>query len=113
MVAAVLVGFSHPARARAGWFEQVAQIQAEQPHWITPLVTVTPLLEEEYRFDVDLEAVPYGRSVAAYGAGKGLELVPARRVEVTADGCVFFRPCLRIAGETPGCAFNRMRPEAE
>ena len=29
------------------WFPRVTQIQSEQPHWITPLVTVTPRLEEE------------------------------------------------------------------
>ena len=25
--------------------------QAEQPHWVTPLVTVTPRLEQEFRTD--------------------------------------------------------------
>jgi hypothetical protein len=75
-----LGGLARPAQA--GWFNRVAETQSEQPHWITPLVTVTPLLEEEYRFDFDLEALPYSRSVDAYGAGKGLELIPARSIEV-------------------------------
>src|SRR5208282_6023265 len=33
------------------WFPRVTQIQSEQPHWVTPLVTVTPRLEEEVRYD--------------------------------------------------------------
>ncbi len=30
---------------------RVSATQAEQPHWITPLVTVTPRLEQEIRTD--------------------------------------------------------------
>jgi hypothetical protein len=33
------------------WFARVSKIQSEQPHWITPLSTVTPRLEEELRYD--------------------------------------------------------------
>ena len=28
------------------WFDRVNEIQSGQPHWITPLVTVTPRVEE-------------------------------------------------------------------
>jgi len=71
------------AAARAeGWFERVARTQAEQPHWITPLVTVTPRLEEEFRFDVLHQTMPDGSTTNSYGGGKGLELIPARRIEL-------------------------------
>ncbi len=33
------------------WFDRVDRTQAEQPHWITPLATTTPRLEEEFRYD--------------------------------------------------------------
>jgi len=33
------------------WFQRVDKTQAEQPHWITPLATTTPRLEEELRYD--------------------------------------------------------------
>lgn len=33
----------------ADWFARVDKTQAEQPHWITPVATTTPRLEEEYR----------------------------------------------------------------
>ncbi|HEX2943327.1 MAG TPA: hypothetical protein VHO91_19900, partial [Rhodopila sp.] len=31
----------------AHWFDRVRVAQASQPHWMTPLVTVTPRLEQE------------------------------------------------------------------
>jgi len=35
----------------ADWFDRVEAVQASQPHWMTPLVTVTPRLEQEVRYD--------------------------------------------------------------
>lgn len=65
------------------WFDRVSKTQAEQPHWVTPLVTVTPRLEEELRYDQLWETVPGDHSVVSYGGGggKGLELIPFERVE--------------------------------
>jgi hypothetical protein len=64
------------------WFDRVSQIQAEQPHWMTPLVTVTPRLEEELRYDEYQETLPGGKTLNSYGGGKGLEFIPAENVEV-------------------------------
>ena len=64
------------------WFARVSQAQAEQPHWMTPLVTVTPRLEEEFRYDQSFESSPDGKRLDSYGGGKGLELIPAENVEV-------------------------------
>ena len=36
----------------ANWFNMVSKTQAEQPHWITPLNTTTPRLEQEFRYDI-------------------------------------------------------------
>ncbi|MFZ0771470.1 MAG: hypothetical protein WCA49_18035 [Candidatus Sulfotelmatobacter sp.] len=36
----------------ADWFNMVSETQAEQPHWITPLNTTTPRLEQEFRRDI-------------------------------------------------------------
>lgn len=33
------------------WLDMVSASQAAQPHWMTPLVTVTPRLEQEFRWD--------------------------------------------------------------
>jgi hypothetical protein len=66
----------------ATWFQRVAATQAEQPHWMTPLVTVTPRLEQEYRYDQLWQTRQLGHSLTNYGANKGLELIPAERIEV-------------------------------
>jgi hypothetical protein len=55
------------------WFARVSQTQAEQPHWITPLVTVTPRLEQEWRSDLVSQSQPRGVSTLNYGNGKGLD----------------------------------------
>jgi hypothetical protein len=64
------------------WFTRVSQTQAEQPHWITPMATVTPRLEEEYRYDQMWEKMPASKELTSYGAGKGLELIPAEHIEL-------------------------------
>jgi len=65
------------------WLNHVTEIQAAQPHWVTPLVTVTPRLEQEFRTDyVDQAGLPNGKELTNYGNGKGLELIPFDPVEV-------------------------------
>ena len=66
----------------ANWFVRVSHTQAEQPHWITPLVTVTPRLEEELRYDQSFQSMQHGATLTNYGAGKGLELIPTEKTEV-------------------------------
>src|SRR5213080_5318263 len=64
------------------WQARVTQTQAEQPHWVTPLVTVTPRLEQEFRFDILRQRIPGGKDLLNLGGGKGLELIPSRRIEI-------------------------------
>ena len=64
------------------WFARVSKIQSKQPHWMTPLVTVTPRLEQEFRYDQLIESMPGGNTLTSYGGGKGLELIPVENVEV-------------------------------
>jgi hypothetical protein len=65
----------------SNWFQRVTQTQAAQPHWITPLFTTTPRLEEEFRSDIVWTPTAAGDSMN-YGAGKGLELIPTYNTEV-------------------------------
>ena len=65
-----------------GWFANVDKTQEEQPHWMTPLVTVTPRLEEEYRYDEIIQNKAGGTTLTNNGGGKGLELIPSEHVEV-------------------------------
>jgi hypothetical protein len=64
------------------WFARVTRIQSEQPHWITPMTTVTPRLEEEFRYDQSWESNNKNNEVTSYGSGKGLELIPWENIEV-------------------------------
>ena len=64
------------------WFPRVTQIQSEQPHWVTPLATVTPRLEEEVRYDQFFQSSRNGLATDNFGAGKGIELIPFQDTEV-------------------------------
>ncbi|HTW89512.1 MAG TPA: hypothetical protein VMD75_16060 [Candidatus Binataceae bacterium] len=64
------------------WFPRVTRIQSEQPHWVTPLVTVTPRLEEEFRYDQYWQSEKHGVAVDNFGGGKGLELIPYQNIEI-------------------------------
>jgi hypothetical protein len=64
------------------YFERVAKNQAEQPHWVTPVATVTPRLEQEIRYDIFWQQQAAGYYAENYGGSKGLELIPADNIEV-------------------------------
>ena len=66
----------------ANWFARVDKTKDEQPHWVTPLATTTPRLEEEYRYDQLWQENAKGLTTNNYDGGKGLELIPFEKVEV-------------------------------
>ncbi len=65
------------------YFRMVEATQAGQPHWISPLVTTTPRLNERFRFDVSGQSRPSDVEQTNFGSGKGVELIVADRVAVT------------------------------
>jgi len=89
LIVAVFFISSYNARAQdsdnAGhfpdWFHLVDVTQAAQPHWITPLFTVTPRLEEEFRSDITWTPAAGGNNLN-YGGGKGVELIPSKATEI-------------------------------
>lgn len=64
------------------WYGRVSAAQSSQPHWMTPLMTVTPRLEQEFRYDQYWEHTHAGADIAIADAGKGLELIPTTTNEV-------------------------------
>ncbi|HEY0760519.1 MAG TPA: hypothetical protein VGD59_14810 [Acidisarcina sp.] len=66
----------------ARWQARATATQNGQPHWVTPLVTVTPRLEQEFRSDFVRQIAPAGTDTWNYGNNKGLELIPVSRVEL-------------------------------
>jgi len=68
----------------AGWFQRSSRAEAEQPHWAAPMFTVTPRLVQQFRYDMGWQ-LNSGFTNANYGSGKGLELIPFDRVELSAS----------------------------
>ncbi len=66
----------------ATWYDRVDAAQASQPHWMTPITTVTPRLEEEHRYDQFQQFLENGAEVNNYFGGKGLELIPTTTNEI-------------------------------
>lgn len=64
------------------WFARVDKTKDEQPHWVTPVATTTPRLEEEFRYDQIWQVSSKGITTDNYDGGKGLELIPFEKVEV-------------------------------
>jgi len=85
-VGAILVGVSLPLAAQADWvgdwLAMASHSQAEQPHWATPVATVTPRLEQEFRTDYLHEYLPADQYLSNYGNGKGLEVIPTENIEL-------------------------------
>jgi hypothetical protein len=71
----------------SAWFDMVTETQSKQPHWITPVVTVTPRLEQEYRYDIFWQPNAAGVVTENYGGSKGLEIIPWKNIEV-----IFIQP---------------------
>ena len=65
------------------WLDMVTQSQNAQPHWVTPLVTVTPRLEQEFRYDFYSQNQGNGSHINNYGASKGPEFIPTYDTEVS------------------------------
>ncbi len=79
----LLAGAALPTAARADdWFATSEAAKESQPHWMTPVVTVTPRLEQEFRYDQSWQDRPRGVQLDNYGGGKGLELIPTPDTEV-------------------------------
>ena len=63
------------------WFQRSALAEAEQPHWMAPLFTVTPRLVQQVRYDIGWQSNA-GLSTTNYGGGRGLELIPGEKAEI-------------------------------
>src|SRR6266700_3079714 len=65
------------------WFRRSDQAKADEPHWMTPLVTVTPRLEQEFRSDFLVQHTAGGDRLVNIGNAKGLEVIPNERLQLT------------------------------
>ncbi len=88
------------------WLDMVTESQAAQPRWMTPLVTVTPRLEQELRWDFydqqnGTGSQGNGQHILNYGGpgGTRVEFIPFYNVEVIVGA-----PPLEIADGPKGFA---------
>lgn len=81
------------------WQARVTATQNQQPHWVTPLVTVTPRLEQEMRTDFVHYHNTGTKEIWNYGNSKGLELIPEKHTELIFNLPPFFD---RSNGESDG-----------
>ena len=86
-----LFGSYPPSDPIQSWLAMVSATQAAQPSWMTPLVTVTPRLEQEFRFDYynqqngsATNGQANGQHIDNYGGpgGARIEFIPAYNWEV-------------------------------
>jgi hypothetical protein len=65
------------------WMRIVDEARASQPHFVSPIVTSHVILVQQYRYDMSWQQDPTGGTVTSnYGASRGLEIIPATRLEV-------------------------------
>src|ERR1700741_1053424 len=83
----VAVAQAAPDDASQSFFDRyigmVERAQDGQPHWISPLITTTPRLNQRFRYDVTGQSRPNDVDLTNYGNSKGVELIVADRVAVT------------------------------
>jgi hypothetical protein len=105
LIVALLVAIPFSAAAQqtdsfiARYQARVTATQEEQPHWVTPVATVTPQLVQEFHTDFVHQYNTKGFAVWNYGNSKGLELVPERHTELLFNVPPFFN---RSNGESDG-----------
>ena len=63
------------------WFERVSHTQAEQPHWLAPVFTATPRLEQMFVYDISSQDTTKG-NLTTFGGNKGLLLIPTERINL-------------------------------
>lgn len=64
------------------WLRTVAEAQASQPDWLSPLATTSGRLKQELRYDVFDQPSPDGNRTYQFGGGKGLEFISSSRTQL-------------------------------
>jgi hypothetical protein len=65
------------------WDERALKAQLNQPNWLTPVVTSTARLKQEFRYDISWQRNIDGTTAANYGGSKGFTTIPIDRLEVS------------------------------
>jgi hypothetical protein len=66
----------------ARWQARATETQNQQPHWSTPVATSTPKIDQAMRAEFSRQTNTAGYRTWDLGNNKGLELIPARNIEL-------------------------------
>jgi hypothetical protein len=64
------------------WAKASEAARASQPHWITPLMTVTARIEQNIRYDQYAEHLGNGADMNVFDGGKGIRLITSTTNEI-------------------------------
>jgi hypothetical protein len=81
---------SEPLTANQGLFDAIwdywrrvsAEAQASQPHWASPVITSTPMLENRIRFDNEFQHAGNGADTTVIDGGRGIDVIVSDTEEV-------------------------------
>lgn len=65
------------------WDQRALKAQVDQPNWLTPVVTSTSRLKQEFRYDILWQENRDGSVTENYGNSKGLTTIPINRIEIS------------------------------
>ncbi len=83
----------------AHWFDHVRAAQASQPHWSSPVVTTTALLEERFRFDTSFQHAGNGADTTVLDGGKGLDLIVSGTQEIQVAAVPYYSRSSNASGK--------------
>ena len=69
----------------AHWDERALRAQTDQPNWLTPVITSTGRLKQEFRYDISRQRAPDGTTAENYGGSKGFTTIPIDRLEISVN----------------------------
>ena len=64
------------------WLAMADKAQAEQPDWLSPLVTTSGRLKQEFRYDIWDQPSAGGNHTYQFGGNKGLEFITSSRTQL-------------------------------
>jgi len=67
------------------WDQRALQAQRNQPNWLTPVVTSTARLKQEFRYDIFWQRNADGTTAENYGGSKGFTTIPMDRIEISVN----------------------------
>lgn len=64
------------------WLHMAAETQSRQPGWLSPLVTTSGRLKNEFRYDIWDQPSTLGNRTYQFGGNKGVEFITSPRTQI-------------------------------